>query len=159
MLSSKLIWHVGWETAALEMTFRQITEKVEEAICHDGRVNHNNKSCNLKTNNRGKVGEKWGRHSVVVLGFLLTWFNNSSYRSTLLYINNVCNMLHWHANTTATYICVNLLWRHAANTHPIPEASTEGTERKSQLIRYSHRLSWLNLLQSARTGREQTRNP
>lgn len=36
---------------------------------------------------------------------------------------------------------------------------TEETDRMSQLIRNSHRHSWLNLLQSSGPGRERTRNP
>lgn len=37
---------------------------------------------------------------------------------------------------------------------PGAEPHREATERKSQLIRYSDRLSWLNLLRSTWTGRE-----
>lgn len=36
---------------------------------------------------------------------------------------------------------------------------TERERREGQLIRYSHRLSLLNLLQSSWSGRERTRNP
>lgn len=76
-----------------------------------------------------------------------------SFRSSWTDLHSLVSRGHCCSVTRALGTCSPFsLW--GSPIAPGAEPHREATERKSQLIRYSDRLSWLNLLQSTWTGGE-----